>query len=65
MKIKHTIIIFAFGYCFEYIGQLFRMLHYPNANILFVTGTLMKVTGILLFLFKLLTNSQLKKFLNS
>jgi hypothetical protein len=47
------------------MGQLFRMLHYSNAQVLLVAGTLLKATGILLFLFKLLTNSQLKKFLNS
>jgi hypothetical protein len=64
MKTKHAVIIFVFGLCFDFIGVLFKIMHYANADTLLIVGTIFKVVGGLLFLYKLLTHPKTKEFLN-
>jgi len=64
MKAKHAIIIFVFGYCLDYIGTLQKVLHSSYANTLLVIGTVLKVAGALLFLYKLITYPGFKNFWN-
>jgi hypothetical protein len=64
MKMKHAIMIFVFGLCFDFIGALFKIMHYPNADTLLISGTVLKVLGGLLFLYKLLMHPKAKEFLN-
>ena len=64
MKTKHAIIIFVFGLCFDFVGALFKILHHSNADTLLIVGTIFKVLGGLLFLYKLLTHPKIKEFLN-
>ena len=64
MKMKHAVIIFVFGLCLDFIGALFKIMHYPNADTLLIVGTVLKVLGGLLFLYKLLTHPKAKEFLN-
>ncbi len=64
MKTKYAIFIFVFGLCIDIIAALFKILHYSNADTLLITGTFLKVTGLLLFLYKLLTYPKFKDFLN-
>lgn len=64
MKTKHAIIIFAVGLCLDFVGALFKILHYSNADTLLIIGTILKVSGGLLFLYKLLTHPKIKEFLN-
>ncbi len=65
LKVKHTLIIFVIGHCFDLAGGLFKIMHYQYANNLFVIGMILKVAGLLLFLFKLLKLPKIKEFLNS
>lgn len=65
MKVKHAIIIFGLGFCFDLIGVLFKILHLSHAGTLLIIGTVLKVLGGLLFLYKLLTHPKFKDFLNS
>ena len=64
MKAKHAIILLVVGYCFDFIGGLRKIMHAPAANTLLIIGTLLKVLGALLFLYKLLTYPKWKDFLN-
>ena len=64
MKLKHGIILLVLGYCIEFIGALQKIMHSPNANTLLITGTILKVSGALLLLYKLLTHPKAKEFLN-
>jgi hypothetical protein len=54
----------SFGLCLDFIGALFKIMHYPNADTLSIFGTVLKVIGGLLFLYKLRTHPKAKEFLN-
>ncbi len=64
MKLKHALIIIVFGYCFDFIGALQKILHEANANNLLIIGAILKVSGILLLLYKILTHPKAKQFLD-
>jgi prepilin signal peptidase PulO-like enzyme (type II secretory pathway) len=66
MKTKHTIIIFAIGVSLSLIGAFCKLEHLPFGvgNIILGIATLMESIGLILFLYKILTNPKLKDFLN-
>ena len=64
MKLKHALIIIVFGFCFDFIGTLLKILHAPNADNLLIIGTILKVFGTLLLLYKILTHPKAKEFLD-
>jgi hypothetical protein len=64
MKIKHALIYLAVGYCFDFVGALYKILHYEYGDQLLVVGTVFKVVGLMLFVVKLLTHPKAKEFLN-
>ena len=64
MKIKHALIYLAVGYCFDFIGALYKILHAEYGDQLLVAGTVFKVVGLMLFVVKLLTHPKAKEFLN-
>jgi len=64
MKAKHALLLFVLGYCFDFMGALLKIVHYPTANTTFLMATALKIIGALLFLYKLLTYPKLKDFLN-
>ena len=65
MKIKHTLIILAIGIIIWIIGALMKITHLPNANIVLFISTIIEIIGVLLFLYKIIRNKDLKDFLNS
>jgi uncharacterized membrane protein len=64
MKAKYALILFVFGLCFDFVGALFKILHWPHADWLLLTGMTLKVVGALPFLYKLLTHPRVREFLN-
>ena len=64
MKLKHSITFLVFGYCFDFIGALQKIMHIPIANTFLIIGTSLKVLGGLLFLYKILNHPKAKEFLN-
>jgi hypothetical protein len=64
MKTRHAVALYIIGLCCDFIGALFKILHYPGADELLVFGTILKVMGALLFLYKLLTYPKVKEFLD-
>jgi hypothetical protein len=65
MKTKHALIIFLFGYCLDFIGGLFKILHFGEADAILIIATILKVFGVLFFLIKLNSYQKIKEFLNS
>jgi hypothetical protein len=63
MKAKHAIILLIFGYCLYFIGALFKILHTALADIMLTAASIFNVVGALLLLYKLLTYSKIKDFL--
>ena len=64
MKIKHAILLLVLGYCCDFIGGVFKILHRAGGDQLFVAGMVLKVVGILLIVYKLFTHPKAKEFLN-
>ncbi|GGE95725.1 hypothetical protein SAMN05443634_11030 [Chishuiella changwenlii] len=65
MKIKHTYIILALGVIIWIIGALMELTHHPNANMVLFISTIVEVIGVILFLYKITRNRNLKDFFNS
>ena len=64
MKIKHAILLLILGYCCDFAGALFKILHMMYADPLLVVGMILKVAGLLLLAYKLFTHPKAKEFLN-
>ncbi len=64
MKTKHAIILLLCGFCLDFVGALFKILHTEQANITLTIAAVLKVLGALLFLYKLTTYSKFKDFMN-
>ena len=64
MKIKHAILLLAIGYCFDFIGALSKILHTVYADPLLTFAMVLKVIGIIVFVYKLFTYPKAKDFLN-
>lgn len=64
MKIKHALLLLAFGYCIDFIGAAEKIMHHRYADPLLLVGMILKILGIIIFLYKLFTNPKAKEFLN-
>jgi hypothetical protein len=65
MKTKHTIILLIFGYCLDFLGGLFKIMHQRGADMILTVAAILKICGALLFLYKLVTYPKWRDFLNS
>jgi hypothetical protein len=64
MKIKHAILLLAIGYCFDFIGALGKILHTVFADPLLTLAMVLKMIGVIVFVYKLFTYPKAKDFLN-
>ena len=64
MKAKHALILYALGLCGDVIGALFTMEHWAGGRDMLLAASILKVSGILLLLAKLLAYPKVKEFLN-
>lgn len=62
MKAKHSIILLIASYCFDFLGTIIKILHYPYGNEILILATVLKVAGALLLLYKISTYPKLKDF---
>jgi len=65
MKARHAIILLVIGYSLDFIGGLFKILHRSEADAILIVATILKVFGLLLFLYKLINHPKIKEFLNN
>ncbi len=64
MKVKHAIILLILGFCLDFIGAVVKILHWQGADLMLIVALVIKVTGALVLLVKILTYERLKDFLN-
>jgi len=64
MKLKHSLIIFILGYCIDFVGSLFKIMHWKYGDELLITATALKFWGAAFFLFKAIRHPKVKEFLN-
>ena len=64
MKAKYALVLFAVGLCADFVGALFKILHWPHADWLLLAGMTLKVVGTIAFLLKLFSHLSVKAFLN-
>ena len=65
MKAKHALVLLVFGYCLDFIGSLFKIMHRPGADNIFIAATILKILGALLLLYKITNYHKIKEFLNN
>jgi hypothetical protein len=63
MKIKHAILLLAIGYCFDFIGAFNKILHTAYGDALLAFAMVLKVIGVIVFVYKLFTYPKAKDFL--
>lgn len=64
MKAKHAILLIALGYCLDFAGAWSKILHAPYANNLLLIAVCLKVVGVVLLAFKIISYEGFKKFMN-
>ncbi len=65
MKAKHTLILLIFGFCLDFLGGLFKVMHRQGADSILTIAAILKIAGALLVLYKLVNYPKWKDFLNS
>ena len=65
MKAKHALVLLVFGYCFDFVGAVLKIMHRPGADNLFIAATILKISGALLLLYKITNYRKIKEFLDS
>jgi hypothetical protein len=60
MKAKHTILLIALGFCFDFVT---RILPRSEAHLLLVIATILKVLGVLLLAWKVVRYEGFRKFM--
>ena len=64
MKARHALVLYALGLCGDVIGGLFTVEHWAGGREILLAASVLKVSGILLLLAKLLAYPKIKEFLN-
>jgi hypothetical protein len=64
MRVKHAIIFLVLGYCLDFVGAILKILHYSYGDEVLITATVLKVSGGIIPLYKILTYSKFKEFLD-
>lgn len=64
MKIKHAVISIAAGFAFDFVGAFWKIMHWPGANILLMIALLLKVSGLVELIIKLVSNKRIRDFMN-
>jgi hypothetical protein len=64
MKAKHSIALLVFGYCLDFVGGLFKILHSPKADTILTIAAILKILGAILLLYKVTNYPKIKEFLN-
>ncbi|WP_121354439.1 hypothetical protein [Flavisolibacter nicotianae] len=63
MKAKHTILLIALGFCFDFVGSFSKLLHRGESTSLLLLATILKVLGVLLLSYKVVRYEGFRKFM--
>lgn len=64
MKTLHAFVLYVLGLCLDAIGVLFKVLHYAGGDEILTIATVFKVSGGLVFIYKILTNPKIRELLD-
>lgn len=64
MKAKHALIILVIGFAAGIVGAVLKIMHWPYGNIVLISSLFLQAIGCVFLLYKLLTYSKIKDFLN-
>ncbi|UMY64441.1 MULTISPECIES: hypothetical protein [unclassified Flavobacterium] len=64
MKIKHALFLIAAGFGLDFVGAFWKIMHGPFANILLMAALVLKITGLIALLVKLVSNTRFRDFMN-
>jgi hypothetical protein len=64
MKAKYALALLFFGYAFDFIGSLLKILHQHLSDPLLILAAFLKVSGAILLLYKILHYPKWKDFFN-
>jgi hypothetical protein len=64
MKAKYAILCLALGLFLSVVGSLFKIMLWTGADILIISGMVLTITGVILFVYKLMSKPKIKDFLN-
>jgi hypothetical protein len=64
MKAKHALILLALGFIFDLTGAWMKMAHWRNADIVFLTGLVLKIVAVIILTFKIVSYPGWKGFWN-
>lgn len=64
MKTKHIFLLFILGSIVGGVGVLFRIQHWPGANIALTCATVLMVIFWILIIWKAFTHPKLRDFMN-
>ena len=65
MKFKYILIVLLIGLLLTLSGSLFKIMHWPGAHKMLLVGSFVKITAIILAIWKILTLEKWKEILNS
>jgi len=64
MKYYQIIIVLVLGLIITIVGALFKVMHWPYASIMLITGMFTKVAALILLIIKLISDRSTNNLLN-
>ena len=64
MKAKHALFLLAIGFCLDFIGAWLKIAHWSNGEYWLMAGVLLKIAGVVLLAYKIVTYPGWKGFWN-
>lgn len=64
MKLKHTLLLLIAGLGLGVLGALWKILHYPYADILILASLTLNLVAVLIGLYKIVSHPKVKAVLN-
>ncbi|NML20960.1 hypothetical protein HHL16_08750 [Pseudoflavitalea sp. G-6-1-2] len=64
MKAKHALFLLAIGFVLEFLGSWIRIMHWAKSDYWTIAGILLKIAGVVLLAYKIVTYPGWKNFWN-
>ncbi|WP_408075636.1 GldL-related protein [Flavobacterium rhizophilum] len=64
MKYITIIVLFLLGSIIMIVGALFKLMHWPNSQLMLISASILQVIAVIILIIKLLTNKDKNSFLN-
>ena len=64
MKAKHALFLLAIGFVLDLVGSWLKIAHWSNGEYWFMAGVILKIAGVVLLAYKIVTYPGWKGFWN-